>query len=302
MPLITERYSALPEVRIEEQLCRKCLDCVKVCAGAPLFDDGGRVGIDHSRFWGCIACGQCMAVCPTGAVQVSGRDLAPADVFPLPPAAQRAGYEALWGRLAARRSVRRFQQREVESEVVQRILDAAALAPMGIPPTEVRALVVNGRDKVEKLAGELNAAFQRMKWITSSAGLAMMRVLAGAATARMLKNFFRPLLGFYDAEWQVGRDRILYHAPLALYFYAPEQADPADPVIAATLAMLAAESLGLGTCFIGLPGFAFQRDRALRARYGVQGKIHPGLLLIAGYPLVVWKQGVRRRFVEVRYA
>ncbi|MFZ4465107.1 MAG: nitroreductase, partial [Bacteroidales bacterium] len=36
-----------------------------------------------------------------------------------------------------------------------------------------------------------------------------------------------------------------------LYFYGSPYADPADPLIAATYAMIAGESLCLGTCMIG---------------------------------------------------
>ena len=45
--------------------------------------------------------------------------------------------------------------------------------------------------------------------------------------------------------------RYLYDAPVALCFYGSPCCDPAGPVIAATYAMPAAESLGLGTCMIG---------------------------------------------------
>ena len=48
-----------------------------------------------------------------------------------------------------------------------------------------------------------------------------------------------------------GVDWFFYDAPLALYFYASPYADPADPLIPATYAMLAGESLGLGTCMLG---------------------------------------------------
>ena len=48
-----------------------------------------------------------------------------------------------------------------------------------------------------------------------------------------------------------GINKINYDAPLAMYFYGSPYCDPADPIIAATYAMIAAETLGLGSCMLG---------------------------------------------------
>ncbi len=48
-----------------------------------------------------------------------------------------------------------------------------------------------------------------------------------------------------------GINYVTYDAPATIYFYGSPYCDYADPIIAATYAMLAAESLGLGTCMIG---------------------------------------------------
>lgn len=36
-----------------------------------------------------------------------------------------------------------------------------------------------------------------------------------------------------------------------MYFYGSPYTDPADPIVAATYSMIAAETLGLGTCMLG---------------------------------------------------
>lgn len=78
-----------------------------------------------------------------------------------------------------------------------------------------------------------------------------MRPFWGKATDKFFKSFFRPALYFFTEEMKKGNNYITYDAPLAIYFYGSPYCDPADPLIAATTAMYAAESLGLGTCMIG---------------------------------------------------
>ncbi len=67
----------------------------------------------------------------------------------------------------------------------------------------------------------------------------------------MFRDFIKPLIDVYTGYMKKGENMVTYDAPLALYFYGSPYTDPADPLIAATYAMTAAESLGLGTCMIG---------------------------------------------------
>lgn len=302
MPLVTARFQEPAEVTIDRAKCTRCHQCAAVCPGQPLYVVNGEVQIDQDRWFGCIACGHCMMVCPEGAIQVTGRDLSPSDTGELPPPAARASYPQLLHLLRARRSVRRFQRRDVPADVVQRILDAAVTAPMGLPPSDVGVVVVNGRAKVQTLAAGLQAAFRKMQYIFSPAMTTLMRPFLRKEEYRVMRNFVRPLLRKYEEEHAAGHDILLYDAPLALYFYATSGADPADAVIACTYAQIAADSLGLGTCFIGMPGFAFKQNPVLRAQYQLPAEIHPGLLLIAGYPTTAWKRSLSRRFAKVHWA
>jgi nitroreductase len=87
-----------------------------------------------------------------------------------------------------------------------------------------------------------------------------------------------------------------------LYFYGSPYSDPADPIVAATYAMLAAESLGLGTCMLGGVHPFIQSGRAaekFRKSHGIRYKSKEGLILIVGYPAVKYKMGINRSFANV---
>jgi len=95
-----------------------------------------------------------------------------------------------------------------------------------------------------------------------------------------------------------------YDAPLALYFYGSPYTDPADPLIAATYAMTAAESLGLGTCMLGGIHPFIQSGRAarkFREKHGIRFKSREGLFLIIGHPRVKYQHGITRTFANIDY-
>ncbi len=101
-----------------------------------------------------------------------------------------------------------------------------------------------------------------------------------------------------------GEDLVTYDAPAALYFYGSPYCDPADPVVAATYAMLAAESLGLGTCMLGGVHPLIQNGRAarrFRERHGIRHASREGLIVIMGYPRVTYRKGIRRTLAAVEY-
>jgi ferredoxin len=286
-------------VEVDYERCAACGTCVKVCKGDQLAIEDGRLKVYPDKLFGCIACGHCMAACPHGAIQVHGRDLHPEDVVPIPPREQRATYEQFYNLLLARRSLREFQDREVEPGVVQQIIEAASTAPMGIPPTDVRVLVRSGFKAVGALKDDLLLTLSRWIKMFSPFMLALMRPFMSKVDYEGMKTFVIPAIRAYQEYDQRGIDYFFYGAPLAMFFYA-QNADQADPFIASTYAMLAGEALGLGTCMLGFPAYAFQYDKKLRARYGILGKFQPGVMVIFGYPKVHYVKAIRRRFLEVK--
>ncbi|HZU86042.1 MAG TPA: nitroreductase family protein [Anaerolineaceae bacterium] len=286
-------------VEVDYQRCAACGTCVKVCKGDQLTIENGRLEVHPDNLFGCIACGHCVAACPQGAIQVHGRGMQAEDMVPIPPKEQRATYDQFYNLALARRSVREFQDREVAPEVVQQIIEAASTAPMGIPPTDVRVLVRNGFKEVHALRDDLLAALRNWIKIFSPFMLTLMRPFMSKDDYNGMKTFVLPAIQAYDTYERQGIDYFMYGAPLAMFFYS-QNADQADPFIASTYAMLAGEALGLGTCMLGFPAYAFQYDKKLRARYGIRGKFQPGVMVIFGYPKVRYVKAIRRRFLEVR--
>jgi ferredoxin len=304
MAIPTSRVNEIGKITLIDQRCTGCGLCVSVCKDFSLLLVNGKVKLSETPIFGCIGCGHCMAICPTGAIEISGREISPNDLFPLPLKESAADYESLLSMLMRRRSIREFTSKPVSQEMIQKILDAATTAPMGLPPSDVNVLVLNGQVKVRAFAQDFCIYLKGMKWFVSKWFLALMRPFWGKENHEMFKGFVKPLFDVYIGGFEKGENMVNYDAPLAMYFYGSPYTDPADPIVAATYAMLAGESLGLGTCMLGAVHPLIQngsKAKAFREKYGIKFKSREGLIVIFGYPKVKFQKGIRRTFASVTY-
>jgi len=302
MAVPTSRTKVKAEIRIDEEKCTGCGLCVSVCKDFGIEIENGKVRVNDHPFFGCIACGHCMAICPSDAIKIYGRTLSPDDLFDLPDKEKAATYEQLQSLLQRRRSIREFEDTAIDDELIKKILDAAKTAPMGLPPSDVNVLVLNTREKVHAFAKDFCSYLEGMKWFVSDWFLSLMRPFWGKSNDEMFKGFVKPLFHIYTENMRNGVNLVNYDAPLSIYFYGSPYTDPADPIIAATYAMIAAETLGLGACMIGGVHPLIQsgkRAKAFRRKQGIKYASREGLFVIFGYPQVKYEKGIRRTFASI---
>jgi ferredoxin len=286
---------------IDGATCTGCGLCVKACPDGVLTLHDGRPHAGPGEFLGCIACGHCVCVCPTGSITVAGRGMTADDAFELPQALRRATADQLDALLAARRSIRRFENREIDRSLIDRILATTSTAPMGIPPSDVGVVVFHGAERVQAFAADACDAFRRMGWFFSPVMLTLMRPFLGKENYLAMRDFVKPLLRTLVEKRSEGEDWFTYDAPAALLFHHGPMADAADCSIAATYAMLAAESLGLGSCMLGTT-VGLNNSKPFKAKYGIPPKNKFGVALVIGYPAENFRRGVRRRLASVKFA
>jgi ferredoxin len=299
MPIIHSLYSESGTPTIDETTCIACGQCAGICPGDVLAMKDGRILVRDDSPFGCIACGHCMMVCPEGSVTVTARGISPDDLVPLPPPEERATADALAALMRGRRSVRRFTGEEVDVEILERVVDMASSAPMGIPPWDIGCVTVQGRDKVQELTVELVKGYEGFLKMLRPWVLSLMRPFVRKATYDMFKNFIRPLAEMYVKGHKEGRDLLFYDAPAVLIFHHSPYADVADAMIACTYAMLAAESLGLGTTIIGGAPPVLQRNKTLSQKLGIPEGNTAATCLILGHPIAPFKRAIRRRFAHI---
>jgi len=301
MAIITSRTNENGQITFLYDRCNSCGLCVKVCKDFSLIMENNLPVVSDHPFFGCIACGHCMAICPTYAIEISGREMSVDDRMDISEMNDKANYDQLRNLLTGRRSVRDFKDREVGEELIEKIIAAAVSAPMGLPPTDVRVVVIKGKAKVREFSFDVIDYFRKISWLFSNQLIWIWR-LTGKESYQLIKSFAQPLVKFFADTKEKDENYLLYDAPLAMYFLASPYSDPADPYIPATYAMLAAESLGLGTCMIGSIHPTIQYGaKKLKQKWNIPAKSPSGIVVIFGYPKYKFKSGIKRSFAKVTY-
>lgn len=293
----------LVEVIIDENKCTKCGLCIEICPFYLKKDGNGfptpRENNDKENLFGCIQCGNCMMICPTDAIEVKGEDISKEHLRKL--SSNLPDFDAINSLFLKRRSCRQFKPEEVSKEDIDKILNAAATAAVSIPPSEVKVLVIKGKEKVQELAEDLIHPLEKFTKMANPFFLGMIKLMAGKAQYKLFKDFIIPLGKDLVEKRKQGIDYLFYEAPCVIMFYGSEYTDKEDWMIAATQATIAAEALGLGTCFIGMVGAMFENNQKLRKKYGILKNDKIGTAFILGHPDIKFRKAFQRNFKQVTF-
>ena len=249
---------------IDESQCTRCGQCAAACPMG-LVVIGSRIPRTlRSAEERCVQCGHCVAACPAG--RLRHEQLPIEQCLPLEPD-WRGTPEAIGQLIRGRRSIRHYRQDAVAKPVLLSVLDAARYAPTGMNSQSVKWMVVYNDGEVKKLS---QAVIDWMRELMQKD-----EAVAGRYSAATLV-----------AAWEAGLDPILRGCPHVLVAYGAQD-DPMAPascVIALTTAELAAQPLGLGTCWAGFLHLAARSSPAVMQTLNLPANhvMHGGLMI--GYP------------------
>ena len=179
----------------------------------------------------CMACGHCVAVCPHGALSVSGVNIENC------PEIERdllLSWDQAEQFLRSRRSIRLFKDKPIDREKLEQLIKTARYAPTASNAQKIEWTVIEGRNKLGVLSKET------INW--------MERVIK-AQPDSTVADYFRPVV----ARWAKGYDGILRTAQTLIVPSAPKENTNGmvDLSIALAYLELAALPLGVGTCWAG---------------------------------------------------
>jgi nitroreductase len=218
---------------------------------------------------------------------------------------QPFAYEEFFDFLKLRRSVRVFKNKPVEREVIQKILDAAATAPMGFPPHSTEIVVVDESEEMDFLLDQLVKDYEFMvKGFSNPIIRTIIRLNAGAESFHALKNYILDVARHANEVYhESGADNYMRGAPVLMLFHGNRRAlsYEENAHLICNYAMLAALSLGLGSTIIGLIPPVVDRSKLLRQRYGIPKDHKVCTSLVLGYPKYKYRQGIRRDLAGVTY-
>jgi nitroreductase len=161
-----------------------------------------------------------------------------------------------------RRSVRNYSDKEVPDEIIREIIRAGTYAPTAVNKQPWRFVVVKNRQLIDEYDDRAKKAF-----------LAAFRDTENPDLVRYVQHLSKPTT------------QILYGAPVfILVFASPDVIDEHDCALSAENMMLAAHSLGIGSCWIGLAA-GLGNDMEFLKEVGVPEGHKLIAPLIFGYPV-----------------
>jgi len=264
---------------IDHELCIQCGACVDDCPFHIIEMAPDYPALNPARIHHCIRCQHCLAVCPTAALSILGRD--PKDSLPLPESLPSAHQVAAL--IRGRRSIRRFHPEPLESGSIESMLRTVANAPTGKNNRQCLFTVIEDPASMERFRTETMAGLRQ--------AVAEKRLTQGL-------SYFRHVV----SAWDNGRDIIFRGAPHLLMVSAPSTASTpdADILIAMSYFELLAASMGVGTLWNAMIRWAFSLlTTDMYQRLGIPDDHVKGYVLLFGRPSVRYHRTVQRDSVRI---
>lgn len=272
--------------KVDIKKCVGCGKCVKVCPGGILSLNESRKAeiADFTEFgWnGCWQCEHCLAVCPTGAISIFGRS--PENSLSVPQS--KDTMPIINSLVANRHSCRRYQDKNVDSAIINDMLDCIANAPNGGNKQQVEFTLIDDKEQMN-----------------------MFRQLAYSKMEALAKDGIYPK-GFdkqsYEdmKHWEstVRPDMLFCGAPHILIPHAPlGRGEPIqDVIIAGTYFELLCASRGLGAVMLTFPLAALEKMPEVKTKLGIPENHYVGMIIGFGYPEIQYARGVQKKMQSSR--
>lgn len=291
----------VPKIEIDYENCDKEGLCIQVCPWVYERESGDDFPIVAHPL-SCDFCGHCVAVCPTGAITHHELDM---DNFPRVEKGSVFEAGELQGFLRSRRSVRNYnQKRQVKRSVIEKMLEAARYSPTGSNAQSLEHIVLLGEENVSELVRLTIEDFRSDLKVLADIEKRNKMDSAELKELQYWVSAYERLINDYEA----GKDMLFYDAPGVIITHAPSPMSVTPtpcPIEDATLAsfhmMLMAETLGLGTCYIGNFYEKANESDAVREFLGVPQENDILMAFSFGYPTVRFRRLVDRNPVKVEW-
>ena len=255
---------------IDQEKCIGCGLCADDCIFKSISIRDGKAKY-HKQ---CFQCGHCVAICPMNAVSIPDYEME--DVEELDT--DRVGFDIdqLLHTIKARRSIRRFEERPVEQEKLEKIIQAGRYTATAVNRQDSRFIIV------QKELAELK------KIIWSGIDDAI-------AHPENADNGLLMLFKFLAGKRAAGIDFIFREAPVVLYIAADA---PQSSCLAAQNIELAAISQGLGVMYNGYLSDATNSNKEACEWLELEDK-KVQICMLIGYPAVAYKRTAPRKKADV---
>jgi nitroreductase len=246
-----------------------------------------------------LQCGHCAAVCPRSAVHLDGvSDVIVTGKGPNPD------LDTVVRVMRHRRSCRVFKETAVARPVLENLVRIGTTAPSGTNSQRWAFTVIPDRPAIEAFAA---AVAQYYKRLNSLARNPVVRMFSRWFTKDELGAYYRR---YYDSVEEAidafeneGRDRLFHGATAGIVVSVGKGAScpKEDALLATQNILLAAQTMGLGSCLIGFAAEAIKRDRGIPRALGIPEDERVFAVIAIGHPAVRYVRPAGRREPTIRF-
>jgi nitroreductase len=256
-----------------------------------------------------LQCGHCVAVCPVDAVRVDTIDEKSLSFksFDLENDWMPHGEfdtSRLVQLMASRRSCRNYTDETVDRSMLEDLVKIGTTAPSGTNCQNWTFTIFPDRVAVNEFGQRIGSFFKNINRMAEKTLLRKALKLIGKPA---LDNYYQE---YYQSvkegleEWeQHGRDRLFHGAPAVIVVASKPGGSNSkeDALLATQNILLAAHSMGLGTCLIGFAVEAIRHDATIKhfAKIPKEEAVHA--LIAVGYPDEEYQGLAGRKKVVLRY-
>jgi len=286
-------------ITIDESRCTLCGLCLPVCVRRILQEGKKSVEVTDPEL--CMLCGHCQAVCPTDAWQFTAGN---EEFIPAPHREEIPEPNTFLRFLRRRRSLRVYQNKLVEKEKLKKIIEAGRYAPTGSNRQACAYEVFGGREildpicalaiqTLEKQGREMEEILDRLR-----------RKKEPIPEELLPRQYLSPVWARIARKWAAGEDQLLHQAPALVVIHMKKNLATTpefDAGIASAQMILMAETLGLGTCYIGFLIMAIENSPELKEMMRIPADHRALLAFTVGYANVEFLKLVARKPAQVEW-
>jgi nitroreductase/NAD-dependent dihydropyrimidine dehydrogenase PreA subunit len=259
----------MPILGIKLEKCTNCQACIRDCPTRNFSIDETQnlVVFNESN---CILCGHCISVCPESAIRYKDMNDEVLEFEGTQDSSTFISYEAMNKLFRAKRSVRQYKTEKVPKESIKNVINSMRYAPTGANMRNLKCLILSSKEKINQLTDSI------------------IGVLESSDTRALFKSYR-----------EKGYDPIFYNAQHVLIIYSKNPWDTRNSTIALTYGMLSAQTLGLGSCWIGYAhGILTEYPQICKNLTGIETYVLGVITL--GYPAVKYYRAPPRPPIHVR--